>query len=34
LQGRVVATINFLGLGLSPAGGLLAGEWGLRPACW
>jgi MFS family permease len=34
MQGRVVATINFVGLGLSPAGslagGLLAGQWGLR----
>jgi hypothetical protein len=34
MQGRVVATINFVGLGLTPAGsllgGLLAGEWGLR----
>jgi MFS family permease len=34
LQGRVVATINFVGMGLLPIGsllgGFLAGEWGLR----
>jgi MFS family permease len=34
LQGRVVATINFVGMGLLPfgslLGGFLAGEWGLR----
>jgi MFS family permease len=34
MQGRVVATINFAGLGLAPlgslAGGALAGVWGLR----
>jgi predicted MFS family arabinose efflux permease len=34
LQGRVAATITFVGMGLTPAGsltgGLLAGEWGLR----
>jgi predicted MFS family arabinose efflux permease len=34
LQGRVAATVTFVGMGLAPAGsltgGLLAGEWGLR----
>lgn len=34
MQGRVVATINFVGMGLTPlgslAGGYLAGQWGLR----
>ncbi|MCO6006880.1 MFS transporter [Actinoallomurus purpureus] len=34
IQGRVVATINFVGMGLTPLGsllgGYLAGEWGLR----
>jgi MFS family permease len=34
LQGRVVATINFVGMGLTPLGsllgGLLAAQWGLR----
>jgi MFS family permease len=34
LQGRVVATINFIGMGLTPLGsllgGYLAGQWGLR----
>lgn len=34
MQGRVVATINFLGMGLTPVGsllgGFLAGAWGLR----
>ncbi|MFD0020358.1 MFS transporter [Streptomyces sp. NPDC058382] len=34
IQGRVVATINFAGMGLTPLGsllgGLLAGAWGLR----
>ncbi|MET7643067.1 MFS transporter [Streptomyces sp. NPDC005426] len=34
IQGRVVATINFAGLGLTPIGsllgGFLAGHWGLR----
>lgn len=34
MQGRVAATITFLGMGLTPLGsllgGLLAGEWGLR----
>ncbi|MFC4889864.1 MFS transporter [Streptomyces beijiangensis] len=34
IQGRVVATINFVGMGLTPLGSLLggwlAGQWGLR----
>jgi MFS family permease len=34
MQGRVVATINFAGMGLTPLGsllgGFLAGRWGLR----
>lgn len=34
MQGRVVATINFVGMGLTPVGsllgGFLAGAWGLR----
>ncbi|WP_433544061.1 MFS transporter (plasmid) [Streptomyces sp. CA-294286] len=34
LQGRVVATVNFVGMGLTPLGSLLggwlAGQWGLR----
>jgi len=34
IQGRVVATINFAGMGMTPLGsllgGLLAGVWGLR----
>lgn len=38
IQGRVVATINFAGLGLTPAGsllgGFLAGHWGLRTSLW
>ncbi|WP_250298114.1 MFS transporter [Streptomyces sp. A 4/2] len=36
LQGRVVATVNFVGMGLTPLGSLLggwlAGRWGLRSA--
>ncbi|MFE0130825.1 MFS transporter [Streptomyces sp. NPDC059037] len=36
MQGRVVATINFVGMGLTPLGsllgGLLAAQWGLRTA--
>jgi predicted MFS family arabinose efflux permease len=36
LQGRAAATINFVGMGLSPlgslVGGFLAGQWGLRTA--
>ncbi|MGX6607178.1 MFS transporter [Micromonosporaceae bacterium Da 78-11] len=35
MQGRAAATITFVGMGLTPVGsllgGLLAGEWGLRP---
>ncbi|MYU48521.1 MFS transporter, partial [Streptomyces sp. SID7803] len=37
IQARVVATINFAGMGLTPPfgsllGGFLAGAWGLRPS--
>ncbi|WP_250008123.1 MFS transporter [Actinoplanes sp. M2I2] len=36
VQGRVTATITFAGMGMAPigslAGGLLASQWGLRPA--
>ncbi|MER6116057.1 MFS transporter [Streptomyces sp. NPDC001743] len=38
IQGRVVATINFAGMGLTPVGsllgGFLAGHWGLRTSLW
>ena len=38
LQGRVVATVNFVGMGLTPLGSLLgghlAGPWGLRTGLW
>ncbi|MGJ3561275.1 hypothetical protein ACR6C2_35545 [Streptomyces sp. INA 01156] len=38
MQGRAAATINFVGMGLTPLGSLLGGflaeAWGRAPASW